>query len=164
MWEIKAVTPGSQEARGINGRFWENITGNEESFTLNINVVSQNISSRNWDFGDGITSNEQNPMHTFSAPGTYIVTLTASNENGKKAPKRTIDKLPSTFPYLFNAFLAGRRPPERTTWWDNLSRWSERARIEPKVSPKTPRKTIESWMLKAGIQRLKYILARDMTR
>jgi inhibitor of cysteine peptidase len=41
VWVIKAVTPGSQEVRGINGRFWENITGNEESFTLNINVVSQ---------------------------------------------------------------------------------------------------------------------------
>jgi predicted secreted protein len=88
VWVIKAVAPGSQEVRGINGRFWENITGNEESFTLNINVVSQNISSRNWDFGDEITSNEQNPMHTFSAPGTYIVTLTASNENGKKSSKK----------------------------------------------------------------------------
>jgi integrase len=32
-----------------------------------------------------------------------------------------------------------------------ISRWSERAGIVPKVNPKTPRKTIESWMLKAGI-------------
>lgn len=29
-----------------------------------------------WDFGDGIGSNEQNPMHTYTSPGTYLVTLT----------------------------------------------------------------------------------------
>jgi PKD repeat protein len=31
-----------------------------------------------WDFGDGATSTEQHPVHTF-APGTYNVTLTATN-------------------------------------------------------------------------------------
>ncbi len=35
--------------------------------------------------------------------------------------------------------------------WENLKRWSEAAEIEPVVNPKTPRKTIESWMLRAGI-------------
>src|SRR5204863_204672 len=28
-----------------------------------------------WDFGDGQTSNEQNPSHTYAQPGTYTVTL-----------------------------------------------------------------------------------------
>ncbi|MBI4645611.1 MAG: PKD domain-containing protein, partial [Bacteroidia bacterium] len=32
-----------------------------------------------WDFGDGQTSAEQNPLHIYSASGTYSVTLTASN-------------------------------------------------------------------------------------
>ncbi len=31
-----------------------------------------------WDFGDGNSSALQNPSHTYSAPGTYNVTLTAS--------------------------------------------------------------------------------------
>lgn len=35
-----------------------------------------------WDFGDGATSEIQNPSHTF-APGKYRVTLTASNADGK---------------------------------------------------------------------------------
>ncbi|HSM58703.1 MAG TPA: PKD domain-containing protein, partial [Candidatus Sulfomarinibacteraceae bacterium] len=30
-----------------------------------------------WDFGDGNTSNAQNPTHTYSQPGVYTVTLTA---------------------------------------------------------------------------------------
>ena len=34
---------------------------------------------------------------------------------------------------------------------EEKSRWSAKAGIEPKIGPKTPRKTIESWMLKSGI-------------
>lgn len=66
-------------------------------------------------------------------------------------PKRTIDKLPSTFYYLFKDFVEGKRPPHRTSWNRNLERWSTDAGINPKIGPKTPRKTIESWMLKSGI-------------
>ncbi|MDQ1253377.1 MAG: hypothetical protein QG646_2544 [Euryarchaeota archaeon] len=85
LWTIKAVASGSQQVKGIYRRFWENTTGTEESFTLNITVVSQNITSWNWDFGDGIVSTEQNPMHTFPAPGNYTVNLTVSNENGRSS-------------------------------------------------------------------------------
>ena len=35
-----------------------------------------------WDFGDGNTSNLQDPTHTYAAAGTYIVCLTASNTQG----------------------------------------------------------------------------------
>jgi len=35
-----------------------------------------------WDFGDGATSSEQNPVHTYTAYGKFTVSLTASNENG----------------------------------------------------------------------------------
>ena len=69
----------------------------------------------------------------------------------QKQIKRTIDKLPSTFPYIFKAFLEGRKPSESSAWNRDLARWSELADINPKARPKTPRKTIESWMLKAGI-------------
>ena len=32
-----------------------------------------------WDFGDGETSTQQNPIHTFTRPNTYTVTMTARN-------------------------------------------------------------------------------------
>ena len=35
-----------------------------------------------WDFGDGTTSKEVNPTHTFTSHGNYTVTLTASNSSG----------------------------------------------------------------------------------
>lgn len=36
-------------------------------------------SNVSWDFGDGNTSNEENPEHTYSEAGTYTVTLTVKN-------------------------------------------------------------------------------------
>ena len=39
-----------------------------------------------WDFGDGYTSVQQNPIHTYAKEGTYNVTLTATNGAGASAP------------------------------------------------------------------------------
>lgn len=38
--------------------------------------------SRNWNFGDGTSSTEKNPTHTYSKAGTYTATLKATNEAG----------------------------------------------------------------------------------
>ncbi|WP_196139567.1 S8 family serine peptidase [Aliikangiella sp. G2MR2-5] len=35
-----------------------------------------------WDFGDGSSSNEQNPSHTYAADGTYTVVLTVTDNDG----------------------------------------------------------------------------------
>jgi inhibitor of cysteine peptidase len=39
LWEIKAVSKGSQQVTGIYKRPWEKLTGEEEKFTLNVKVV-----------------------------------------------------------------------------------------------------------------------------
>lgn len=46
--------------------------------------LSENAVSWSWDFeSDGnLDSADENPVHTYTAPGTYTVNLTASNENG----------------------------------------------------------------------------------
>ena len=38
--------------------------------------------SWSWDFGDGATSTQQNPVHVYTQPGTYSVSLTVTNESG----------------------------------------------------------------------------------
>jgi PKD repeat protein len=38
--------------------------------------------SWSWDFGDGGTASQQNPVHTYLSAGTYTVTLTVTNECG----------------------------------------------------------------------------------
>ena len=43
------------------------------------------LSSWLWDFGDGTTSLQQNPLHTFTNPGNYFVTLTVTNSIGCQA-------------------------------------------------------------------------------
>lgn len=80
-----------------------------------------------------------------------ILPKEAQQKVKQKAPKRTIYPLPSTFSYIFKDFVEGSRPPEQSSWNRDLARWSRKSNIEPYVKPKTPRKTIESWMLKAGI-------------
>jgi PKD repeat protein len=35
-----------------------------------------------WDFGDGTTSTEENPVHTYATEGAFNIKLTASNPNG----------------------------------------------------------------------------------
>ncbi len=41
-----------------------------------------NITSRLWEFGDGTTSTERNPSHTYVKPGSFIVSLTVTGPGG----------------------------------------------------------------------------------
>jgi len=53
------------------------------SLTVQFTDLSQNNpTSWLWNFGDGETSTEQNPIHIYSTPGSYTVSLTVSNDNG----------------------------------------------------------------------------------
>jgi len=45
--------------------------------------------SWHWDFGDGATAEVQDPSHSYANPGTYNVTLTASNGFGSSVTQRT---------------------------------------------------------------------------
>ena len=46
------------------------------------NLTTGNASSYQWSFGDGGTSTSADPSHTYSAPGTYAVSLTATGPGG----------------------------------------------------------------------------------
>ena len=45
--------------------------------------------SWSWSFGDGATSTAHNPVHQYADPGTYTVTLTATNVAGSASKTRT---------------------------------------------------------------------------
>lgn len=48
-----------------------------------VNLIDQssNVTTYNWNFGDGNTSNVSSPTNTFPGPGTYTVTLITANPN-----------------------------------------------------------------------------------
>ena len=56
--------------------------GDEISFSDLSTDVDGNIISWHWDFGDGSASNERNPIHKYSKPGRYNVTLIVKDDNG----------------------------------------------------------------------------------
>ncbi|MGI6740844.1 MAG: S8 family serine peptidase [Brevefilum sp.] len=45
--------------------------------------------SASWNFGDGNTSNEDSPSHTYTLPGTYAVSLTVSGPGGEDTVTKT---------------------------------------------------------------------------
>ncbi|GIV58131.1 MAG: hypothetical protein KatS3mg042_1044 [Rhodothermaceae bacterium] len=47
-----------------------------------------------WSFGDGATSTEMNPTHTFTRPGTFTVTLEVSNDAGSDTRSLTLTVRP----------------------------------------------------------------------
>lgn len=66
-------------------------TGSDCSGTYaftNTSVAASGIASYLWDFGDGTTSTSANPVIKYTAPGTYYVTLTITDNNGYKTLNR----------------------------------------------------------------------------
>ena len=77
--------------------FYDNSTTDPN---YNIDLVSWD-----WNFGDGQSSNEQNPSHIYDYPGLYYVWLTIEDENGcTHQSMRTINVLEEYFSYSPNAF------------------------------------------------------------
>lgn len=51
------------------------------------------IVSWSWDFGDGTTSTEQNPVHAFPAPGAYTVALTVTDALGAASTTTLVQRV-----------------------------------------------------------------------
>ncbi|WP_270005257.1 M14 family zinc carboxypeptidase [Mesoflavibacter profundi] len=70
-----------------------NLNNGEVTF----NNTSNNATSYLWDFGDGNSSTDQNPVHTYMTSGEYTVTLTSTNPNcGNNQKSETINVTIST--------------------------------------------------------------------
>lgn len=54
------------------------------------NVSDPNFQTFVWNFGDGVSSNEQEPIHHFQTAGTFQITLTASNSHSSHTYQKTI--------------------------------------------------------------------------
>lgn len=61
-----------------------------DSTTVTFSNNSSEALSYLWDFGDGNTSTEQHPTHTYAAEGSYMITLTAINDCNENSFSREI--------------------------------------------------------------------------
>ncbi len=74
---------------------------------------SQNTSTYAWDFGDGNSSTEVSPTHSYAAGGSYEVILTATGELGSASKSETITVVN---PNTAQQFLTGT---DGKTWYLN---------------------------------------------
>ncbi len=76
--------------------FTYEVDGYKVTFT-NTSTVSGTVTYA-WDFGDGETSTEKNPVHTYANKGEYTVTLTVTDEQGGTHPVTTKIKVDKSTP------------------------------------------------------------------
>jgi PKD repeat protein len=74
------------------------VTGNAP-LTVQFNNQSYGtIASYQWNFGDGTTSTDPNPSHSFNAPGLYPVTLTVTGPGGQQVQQLVVQVLQPPVP------------------------------------------------------------------
>ena len=62
--------------------FGFSVAGNTATFTDYSWDANGPVTAWQWNFGDGTTSTQRNPVHTYAGPGNYTVTLTAYDPEG----------------------------------------------------------------------------------
>ncbi|WP_424353230.1 PKD domain-containing protein [Methanosarcina mazei] len=77
--------------------FTANITAGTLPLSVQFIDESQYAESVEWDFGDGNSSTDRNPAHTYSESGLYTVSLTATG-NGTSVVKTVVDYINVTIP------------------------------------------------------------------
>jgi len=71
-------------------------TGNPP-FVVQFTDISTGTPTKwNWQFGDGITSSDQNPQHIYQKEGTYDVKLTVTNKYGSSTTYRNSSAIETT--------------------------------------------------------------------
>jgi len=110
--------------------FTSNVTSGISPFAVQFYDLSKNSpTSWAWNFGDGGKSTLKNPVHTYTTPGTYTVTLTVTNAKGSNtgfrrgyitvaAPVKTPVTTPSIRLTSPNGGETLQRGTTRTVTWD----------------------------------------------
>jgi PKD repeat protein len=80
--ETKSVTVMAPENQPPVADFSVAVTDLTATFTDLSSDPDGSVASWLWDFGDGNSSTEQNPVHTYNAAGEYQVTLTVTDDDG----------------------------------------------------------------------------------
>jgi PKD repeat protein len=83
---LLVFTSCQEDAPAPTAIFSTSVDGFDVAFTNS----SKDASTYSWNFGDGSTSTEANPTHTYSENDDYEVTLTAKGDGGENAMSQTV--------------------------------------------------------------------------
>jgi len=78
-WNISANSPKADFSYIVNAS------------TVNFTNSSLNVDKYSWDFGDGNTDTVADPVHTYTTPGTYMVSMEASSVCGFDKTTDTVE-------------------------------------------------------------------------
>lgn len=126
--DVQAI-PNLSPVANINGPY-SGTVGESISFSSNgSNDPDGTIVAYSWNFGDGSNSSAANPTHIYSEAGTYLVTLTLTDDDGAQTDEVTSVQVVSNF-FKWTGMANNR--------WENGRNWVGR-----EVPGSTPSKDIE---------------------
>lgn len=99
----------SSEDIPLSADIFQSVVGKKVAFQ----GLTNNATSWLWDFGDGTTSSEKNPVHVYSEGGYYTATLTATSSDGSSVTKEMRLAIDLT-PYIL--LTGGPTATEGKTW------------------------------------------------
>lgn len=83
---------------------------NSDGYKISFNNHSKNASTYIWDFGDGNTSYELEPVHEYAHKGSYKIELTSSSRCGKDTISKQIVILTGGFDDSFDQYAVFPNP------------------------------------------------------
>ncbi|MER6359758.1 collagenase [Kitasatospora sp. NPDC001527] len=99
---LTACAAGACYAAGPTSLFDTTVNGATVSVSeRSVQTGPGRITSWHWTFGDGTSSDERNPSHTYAAAGSYTVALTTTDDTGRSATSPatvTVTAAPATLP------------------------------------------------------------------
>lgn len=86
-----------------------NVTLNKQTASFSDKSTHPGNARYSWNFGDGATSTQVNPTHTYSSSGTYQVSMIISDSNCQDTAIKTIQVKPSPYPAVDVAVYLGTK-------------------------------------------------------
>lgn len=77
-------------------------TTNIDGYSVKFDNTTKGGVSYKWDFGDGATSTEQSPTHTYAAKGKFVPTLYVTTSSGEIVEGSTVLRISKTSPVKLN--------------------------------------------------------------
>jgi len=89
------ATSSSSQTVNVNPLPVANFTYTVDDLTLTFTNTSTDADTYLWEFGDGLESNEQDPVYTYTDAGMYVVKLTATNACSSSVKTIIINTFPT---------------------------------------------------------------------